>query len=69
MFTTCVWQSKFAKRVNDQLFNIMDVGGSICGTTLSMFGVQVQKRISDQLSWPVIGDVSAAMNSNELCTN
>jgi hypothetical protein len=34
-----------------------------------MLSVQVQYRISDQLSWPVISDVSTAMNSNELCPN
>jgi hypothetical protein len=34
-----------------------------------MFSQQVQQRISNQLSWPVIGDVSTAMNSNELCPN
>jgi hypothetical protein len=34
-----------------------------------MFSQQVQQRISNQLSWSVIGDVASAMNGNKFCAN
>ena len=69
MLATCIWQTKFAQGVDNQLLNVMNVSRGVCWATFSMFCQQVQQRIPDQLSWSVIRDVSAAMNGNKVCPN